>query len=194
MLDVFVVAWTIIWIMAGRATHDLVAHLAEPVRTLQAAGVSYDERLDSIGAQVVDLPLIGSRLAEAFAAASSPGANVSTSAADLAVTIDRLALTLGLSTALVPILLVLLPWLVKRGGFVKRAAETSELVRRNGGTSLIALQALAQQPVRELLAIDSDPAAAWRRGDERVIARLADLQLRDTGVRLPRDATGTPVV
>lgn len=184
LADVFVVGWAAAWILIGRATHDLVAHLAEPVRVLQSAGQSYDDRLDAIGAQVTDLPLIGGRLAEAFQAASSPGTNVSTSAADLAATIERLALMLGLSTALVPILLVLLPWLVLRGMFVRRAAETSHLVRSEAGTSLIALQALAQQPVRELLAIDPDPAAAWRRGDELVVARLADLQLRDSGVRL----------
>lgn len=180
----FVVAWSVVWILIGRATYDLVAHLAAPVRMLQSAGRSYDDRLDAIGLQLTDLPIIGSRLAEAFQAASTPGADVSASAADLAVTIDRLARMLGFSTALVPILLVVLPWLLLRGMFVRRAAEASHLIRSEAGTSLIALQALAQQPVRELLAIDPDPAAAWRRGDELVIARLADLQLRDCGVRL----------
>lgn len=191
--DVFAVAWTVVWIVIGRAVHNLVAHLAEPVRTLQQAGLSFDQRLDAIGARVTDVPVIGGRLAEAFGAVSDPGADVSASAADLAATIDRLALTLGLSTALVPIVLVVIPWLVLRSLFVKRAAATSQLVRSNNGTSLIALQALAQQPVRDLLAIDSDPAAAWRRGDELVVARLADLQLRDCGVRLSRGDTPAKV-
>ncbi len=187
--DVFVLAWVIAWILVARATHDLVALLAAPVRVLQSAGASYDERLDAIGEQVIDLPLIGSRLSEAFSAASTPGTNVSASAAELAVTIDRLALVLAFSTALGPILLALLPWLLVRGMFVRRAAATSELVRSGAATSLIALQALAQQPPRDLLAIDPDPAAAWRRGDEQAVARLADLQLRDSGVRMqPRHA------
>ncbi|MDO5697583.1 MAG: hypothetical protein Q4G51_06370 [Dermatophilus congolensis] len=183
--DVFVVVWTIVWIWAGRATHDLVSRLAEPARALQSAGLSYEQRLGEIGAQLTDLPVIGSSLRDAFSAASTPGADVGASAADLAATVDRLAFTLGLSTALVPICAVVLPWLVVRGLFVRRAAATSELIRSGAATSLVALQALAQQPVRELLAIDPDPAAAWRRGDELVVARLAELQLRDSGVRLP---------
>jgi hypothetical protein len=45
---------------------------------------------------------------------------------------------------------------------------------------------MAHQPLDLLAAVGDDPVAAWRAGDEQVIAALAGLELRSSGVDLPR--------
>jgi hypothetical protein len=39
--------------------------------------------------------------------------------------------------------------------------------------------------MHKLAKISDDPVTAWREGDTAVITRLADLELRSTGLRLP---------
>src|SRR6266545_1699921 len=48
---------------------------------------------------------------------------------------------------------------------------------------VLALRALATQPLRRLSAVDDDPVAAWRQGDPETVAALADLELRRLGLR-----------
>ncbi len=55
---------------------------------------------------------------------------------------------------------------------------------------LFALRALAHQPLHVLARITDDPAGAWRRGDRAVTDRLAELELRANGLRLPPGASG----
>jgi hypothetical protein len=44
---------------------------------------------------------------------------------------------------------------------------------------------MANQPMHRLAKISDDPVGAWRDGDTEVITRLADLELRSTGLRAP---------
>ncbi|NNH54440.1 hypothetical protein HLB15_19615, partial [Promicromonospora citrea] len=52
-----------------------------------------------------------------------------------------------------------------------------------GDPALLALRALANQPLRALARVTDDPVAAWRSGDEDTIRALADLELRSLGLR-----------
>jgi len=52
-----------------------------------------------------------------------------------------------------------------------------------GGADLLALRALANQPLRRLAKIDPDPVAAWRRGDATAVDALARLELGRLGLR-----------
>jgi len=63
------------------------------------------------------------------------------------------------------------------------AGETLSGVPLIGG----ALQSMARQPLHLLARISDDPAGAWRRGDQAVIAELASLELRSEGLA-PRAA------
>jgi hypothetical protein len=42
--------------------------------------------------------------------------------------------------------------------------------------------------MHKLAKISDDPVAAWREGDSAIIAQLADLELRATGLRAPKPA------
>ena len=47
---------------------------------------------------------------------------------------------------------------------------------------------MTNRPVRRLLRVTPDPAAAWRRDDREVVQALAALELRALGLRAPRRA------
>ena len=76
-----------------------------------------------------------------------------------------------------------------RGEGFEIVTEPSDLVPtrtalQEAGIDLLALRALATQKISALSAVDPDAMAAWRRGDERVMRSLAQLELKSSGVRL----------
>jgi hypothetical protein len=73
---------------------------------------------------------------------------------------------------------------VPRIRFARRASNARRLVSAGAGVDLLALRALAGQRLTSLTAIDPDPMAAWRRGDDAVMRSLAALELKSSGVRL----------
>jgi hypothetical protein len=68
--------------------------------------------------------------------------------------------------------------------WIRRATAAVGLREGTAGRDLLALRALATQPLRRLAAIDPDPVGAWRSGDESTVEALARLELRRLGVRL----------
>lgn len=202
LADVAVAGWVILWAQVGRWVHDLVALLATPTRELHEAGTSIGEGLRSAGGRVGELPLVGERLAETFRTLAGAGDQVGDAGASLTETILRLATTLGLITALGPILSVVIPWLIARARFVRQHRAAQALIHGHGpggaedaaaarpydapNLELFALRALSHQPLPVLARIDRDPVGAWRRGDLAVTEELARLELRATGIVLPR--------
>jgi len=94
---------------------------------------------------------------------------------------------LGLVTAGLPILFAVLIWLPRRIRFSRRATAAQRFVDSAADLRLFALRAMANQPMHRLAAISHDPVAAWRDNEEKVVARLAALELRSTGLRPPVD-------
>ena len=78
---------------------------------------------------------------------------------------------------------VLLMWLPLRLRYARLAR--SAVTARAVDTDLLALRAITRRPVRRLLKIAPDPAAAWRRDDRDVVRALAALELRSLGLRCP---------
>ena len=82
-------------------------------------------------------------------------------------------------------LVVLAGWVRPRiVGAIRRAA-VARLATASASLDLLAFRALATRPARAVTKVDSDVVAAWRRGDPEVIRRLAALELKASGVRLP---------
>jgi hypothetical protein len=79
---------------------------------------------------------------------------------------------------------VLLTWLPLRLRYARQARSAA--TARTVDTDLLALRAITRLPVRRLLKIAPDPAAAWRRDDRPVVRALAALELRSLGLRSPR--------
>ena len=82
-----------------------------------------------------------------------------------------------------PLGLVLFGWLPLRLRWMRRAGAARALRNAPAGRDLLALRALAGQPLRRLTRIDPDVAQAWRRGDQATVDALAALELRALGLR-----------
>ena len=183
LADVLMLAWAATWIAAARAVHEAMLALAAPGRTLQSAGGSFQDRMAGVGDRVDDLPLLADRLADPFRDVSLVGSDIAAAGTGLVTAAERIALVAGLAVAMVPIVLVGAVWLTLRVRWVRRAAELTRYAAAGGAAAdLLALRALTRQPLSGLRAV-ADPAAAWRRGDEAAIAALADLELREAGLR-----------
>ena len=96
---------------------------------------------------------------------------------------ERLAFWLGLSVALIP------SWSSPRSTCRSGSASSGRrppgrrFIDATADLDLFALRALARQPMHVLARVHDDPAGAWRASDPDVIAALADLELRECGLR-----------
>lgn len=194
-VDLGVLLWCLAWGYAGRRVFELVASLAKPVRTLAEAGTGYDTTMRDTSARLADVPLVGATLQDGFAALAGPGTDVADAGTRMVGTIERLGLVLGVLVALGPILLAVVSWIVARVAFARRAAAVRAIAVA-GDVDLLALRALARQPLRRLATVGGDPTDGWRRADPAVLSALAALELRDVGTDVLRrpvsEAPATP--
>lgn len=183
--DVLMLLWIGVWMYAGRQVHDTVEGLRAPADSITSAGRSVNGALTGAGDQAGQIPLVGDQLRTWLTQAAGSGTTLEQAGTSMADTVDTLAFGLGLSTALVPILIVLSVWLWVRVRFVRNATRSQRFIDAGEDLDLFALRAMATQPLRSLARVSDDPAGAWRRQDRDVIRRLALLELRDQGLRPP---------
>jgi hypothetical protein len=124
---------------------------------------------------------------DSVAAPFKSAANAATSVANAGHAqqgaVNDLAWILSLVVVIVPLLLVIGIWLPLRIRWVRRAGSAARLRTVTAGRDLLALRALATQPLRRLLKVDPEIAALWRRGDPEAVEALARLELRSLGLR-----------
>ncbi|HET7682574.1 MAG TPA: hypothetical protein VFK34_02760 [Marmoricola sp.] len=184
--DVLLVLWLLAWSWLGHAVHDATLQLAEPGHRVESASTSLSERLHETGARVADLPVVGDAVRAPLDDAGAAAGQLAEAGRAQVEAVESLALWLGWSVALVPILVALLAYLPFRVRFVRRASAGRALVDAAADLDLFALRALTHQPLHRLAAISDDPARAWRERDPAVVPRLAALELASVGLR-PRD-------
>lgn len=186
--DLVVIGWAVLWALLGLAVHDATVQLADPGHRVTSASVALAGRLHDSGQVVGDLPLVGDAASEPFDRASDAANELADAGRAQVRAAERLALWLGWSVALIPILGALLLYLPSRVRFVRRAAAGRVLVDSAADLDLFALRALAHQPLSRLAAISDDPAAAWRQKDTETVRRLAALELAAVGLRADLDS------
>ncbi len=186
--DLAFVAWLLLWVWAGLTLHDATMELTAPGEQVAESASGIAEAMTEAGGTLGGLPVVGEEARTPFDKAS--GAADRLAAAGLAEVraVERLADLLGLAVALIPILVVAAFYVPGRVRFARRATAGARLVDSGSDLDLFALRALAHQPLHVLARISDDPAGAWRSGDREVTDRLAELELRASGLRLPRDA------
>ena len=183
--DVGMLLWVLVWVWVGRRVHDATLALAGPGRSLESAGTGFRDRMTGAAGSVDDLPLLDDRLAAPFRSAAGSGTDIANAGRGMVEAVDRLSLLLGLSVAVVPILVVGLLWWLRRSRFVRRASAAQRFIDAAPDLDLFALRALASQPMPRLASISADPAGAWRRGEPEVVRALATLELAECGLRPP---------
>lgn len=181
--DLLFVTWLVLWVWIGMAVHDGTTELAGPARQTDSAATSMADQFRDAGGRLGDAPLIGDELAAPFDKAADASDRIAGAGRDTATAVERLALLLGLSVALIPILIVSVIHLPLRWRFIREATAGAKFIDAQEDLDLLALRALANQPMRVLAKVSDDPAGAWRARDPEVVRRLAALELADVGLR-----------
>ena len=182
--DVIALALIAGWIWLGVTVYQLISQLAQFGRDMETAGAGFRETMTEVGENLGGIPLIGPGIRAPFDGASGAGGALETAGQGQQEAVNQLATTLGIGIAVLPIAMILALWLIPRIRFIRRAGRAQAIVRAGAGVDLLALRALATQKISALSEIDPDAMAAWRRGDDAVMRKLAALELKASGVRL----------
>ncbi|NYF54633.1 hypothetical protein [Micromonospora purpureochromogenes] len=183
LTDLLVVIWVYAAIRFALWVHDLVQKLAVPGQKLEGAGGGLADNLAEAGGKVGRVPLVGDELTAPFERAAEAARAVADAGRDQQELVGQLALALAIAVLVFPLALVLFGWLPLRVRWMRRAASAKALAGAPAGRDLLALRALAGQPLRKLTSIDPNVAEAWRRGDDATVDALAALELRRLGLR-----------
>ena len=181
--DLLVLAWVAFWIWAATKVYDTVQKLAVPGQKIEGAGEGIAGGLSDAGDKVDNVPAVGDALASPLNNAAGAAESLADAGRAQQEAVQNLAVTLVVLLLIVPLALVLFVWLPLRVRWIRRATFATSLRRGRGGRDLLALRALANQPLRRLAPIHADPASAWRDGEESVVNSLAALELRTLGLR-----------
>lgn len=188
--DLFVLAWVVAWWLTGRAVDQVIRVLAEPARRTQRLAGDLQQHSTEAAAQAERVPVVGEHLGKPFTEMAGTIGELARSAGEQVAQIEFVASVTGWVIFLIPALLLLVLYLPRRIAFATRARDVLALARTEGGGDLLALRALATQPVATLRAVSEDPVADWRAGDPVITERLADLELISAGVSRPRRRGG----
>jgi len=183
--DLFALGAIALWVWFGATIFSLVNGLAVFGVQMEDAGTGFQETMAEVGETLGGVPLIGPGIRVPFDGASAAGGTLADAGQAQQEAVFQLALTLGIGTAALPVLMILIVWLVPRILFVRRASRAKAVVKADTGMDLLALRALATHKLSAIQKVDADALGAWRRGDPAVVRRLAQLELRASGVRLP---------
>ena len=183
--DGLVVAWVLGWAVVGVLVDRTVSLLAGPARETARTAERIAGGFSDAAGQAGQVPGLGEQLRRPFDSASGPLAELIASADRQVAVIERVAALTGWLAFVIPVAVVLAFWLPRRIHFHRRARAAQAFLDSSADVDLFALRALAAQPLHVLAAISPDPVAAWRTGDRAVITRLAEVELRSSGLDLP---------
>lgn len=185
-VDVAGIVWTVLWVVIAVTVYRRVASLADSLRGAAGGGTGLADNLRSAADQAAQVPLVGIQLSGPISSAADSASTVASRGYQGADSLMHAGLLIAIVIAAAPILLFWLGWLPGRVTFARNAVAGQRFVDARADLELFALRAIAGQPLHVLARISSDPVAAWRTGDRRVIAELAKLELGSAGIDLPR--------
>jgi hypothetical protein len=184
--DLIVVLWVYLWVRAGLWVHDMVQKLGVPGEKLQTAGTGLASNLSDAGGKVGKVPLVGGQLVKPFNGAADAARSLADAGREQQQIVGRMSVIVALAAVAVPLALVLFLWLPLRLRWIRRAAVATSVRDAPAGRDLLALRALASQPLNQLARLGPDIAQSWRNGDAEAVDALAALELRKLGLKAAR--------
>ncbi len=183
--DAFVVVWGVVWGLVGAFLTSTIGLLAAPARETARTASRLAGDFNDAANQAEKVPGVGDQLRRPFDAASVTLGNLITSANHQVDSIERLALIVGWLVFLIPVTIVVAFWLPRRIRFYRQARASQAFIDSAADLDLFALRAMSAQPLYVLAGISDDPVRDWRAGNRDVINKLAEIELRRTGLKMP---------
>jgi TRAP-type C4-dicarboxylate transport system permease small subunit len=180
--DLLALLVVIVAVWLGTSVYDQVMKLRAPGDGLVDAGTGLRGTFDSAANSAGGIPLIGDGLAKALHGGSDVGTKLVDSGRWQIEAVENLAWWMAVVIIALPVLALVVTWLPLRWRFTRRASAAARL-RELGdeGLDLLALRALATQPLRRL-ASDGKVATGWRERDRDIIEKLAGRELASHGL------------
>lgn len=186
LIDALALAVMAFGVWLGVAVASAIATLAEVGRRLESAGAGFRGAMTDAGNALGQVPLVGDGIRVPFDAASHTGIALENAGQTTQSFILTTAAIVGTLVAAVIVVTICWVWLRRRYRFARRATEANRLARLEGGTDILALRALVNGSRKDIARTGPNPVEAWRHGNLAVVGRLAELELREAGVRLAR--------
>lgn len=181
--DVIGIVSVIVVVTIAASIAAAIRTLAAFGRDLEAAGLDFQAGLLDAAEALGDVPVIGDGIRAPFDVAASAGQSVADAGRGQQQLVEFIAVSVGWSVALVPLLLIALIWLVPRIRFAQRSSRMRAMIKRGLTVDTLAARALARAPLAQLVAVHPDPAAAWRSQHPDALRDLAAIELRRAGIR-----------
>ena len=181
--DIVVVLWVYLWVRAGLWVHAMVLKLGVPGQKLQSAGTGIADNLNDAGGKVGKVPLVGDQLVKPFNGAADAARSLADAGREQQHVVGQMSVIVALAAVAVPLALVLFVWLPLRVRWIRRAGVATSVRDAPAGRDLLALRALASQPLNQLAKLGPDIAQSWRNGDAEAVDALAALELRKLGLK-----------
>lgn len=184
--DLLLVVWVYAWISTALTVREATLSLGRPGQEISEAGTGLAGQLRDAGRSVGEVPLVGDEVRRPFEGAGGAADRIAAAGDAQVAAVETLAFWLGLAIGAIPVLIALAVYLPLRWRFVREATAGRRFVDDADDLDLFALRAMSRQPLHRLARISDDPVGAWRRGDPGVVRQLASLELRDSGLSVPK--------
>ncbi|MDO5701394.1 MAG: hypothetical protein Q4P36_08030 [Bowdeniella nasicola] len=179
--DLALLVWALLWWVLSSRLEEILRSLAAPSRETTDTLLSVRSSVTSAAASLGGLPYLGDHARAPFDAIANDLTGVAGATADHVITIERTAVGVGWGTFLIPVAIVLLPWLLTKVRYARATARLAAVARTPGGLTLVAHRAFATLPLNELAAIPH-VASRLQSGDPEVISLLAARHARRLGM------------
>jgi len=183
--DLFMVVWTIGWSVVAGVVDAVISAVAEPVRATADQARTTAGQMRDAAERTSQIPAVGDTLRAPFDNAAGSLDQVVVSAEQQVAAIELTATVAGVIVFAIPFLVLLAVWLPARIGYHRASVAAQRIADSGSGADLLALRALASQPLHRLRALGPDVAQRWRRGESGVVEELAALEVHRLGLRTP---------
>ena len=193
--DLLVVGLLVLLAWCGWQVHALIDDVRVVTDAVQGAGNSVQSGFGSAADAVAGLPVVGSELAQALAAAGdASGGNVVDLAASGDAAIGQVATLLGWLAFGVPALILLSLFVPVRVTQVRRLRCARAVLRLDDDPErhrLLAMRAAFGLPLDHLVQYTTDPFGDLIRGEHQALVAAL---LADSGLALPRPGVAGPAI
>jgi len=184
--DLGTIGWVYLWWLIAKLVGRLIAAFAVPAQKAGELVGDLSGRLTTAAESVGEVPLVGNKLRSPLDDISTGLGSLQGYASSMVDSINMTAFVISIIVFAIPMIIWLWKWLPWRVSFIVQSKYAARLLLADDALELFALRAMSTTRFRDLARVTTTPMADWQSGDERLLRRLAALELSRHGLSLPR--------